>query len=129
LLTVVSSFTLAEMSDKTTLATFTLASGHNWAGVWIGSTAGMVMAGSLTIVIGRMLHQRLPGRLLHIQASLLLLLFGIWMLSDGALDSRPIAITAASATTLTAASIWLTGKALRRRRGREPTAARPPRAA
>src|SRR5262249_62350381 len=37
LLTVVSSFVLAEMSDKTSLATVTLASIHNWAGVWIGS--------------------------------------------------------------------------------------------
>ena len=37
LLTVVSSFALAEMSDKTTLATVTLASDHDWAGVWIGS--------------------------------------------------------------------------------------------
>ena len=41
LLTVVSSFALAEMSDKTTLATVTLASDHNWAGVWIGTTLGM----------------------------------------------------------------------------------------
>jgi len=38
LLSVVSSFALAEMSDKTTLATVTLASERDWAGVWIGST-------------------------------------------------------------------------------------------
>src|ERR1700730_13862292 len=40
-LTVVSSFVLAELSDKTTLATVTLASHHNWLGVWIGTTLGM----------------------------------------------------------------------------------------
>ena len=46
-LTVVSSFALAEMSDKTALATVTLASDHDWIGVWIGSTVGMVLADGL----------------------------------------------------------------------------------
>lgn len=40
LFTVVSSFALAELGDKTTLATVTLASDHHWAGVWIGTTLG-----------------------------------------------------------------------------------------
>ena len=44
---VVSSFVLAEMSDKTSLATLTLASDHDWAGVWIGSTLGFVTSLSL----------------------------------------------------------------------------------
>ena len=44
LLAVISSFVLAELGDKTMLATMTLASDHNWAGVWIGATAGMVLA-------------------------------------------------------------------------------------
>jgi putative Ca2+/H+ antiporter (TMEM165/GDT1 family) len=38
LLTVASSFALAEVSDKTSPATVTLASDHDWTGVWIGST-------------------------------------------------------------------------------------------
>ena len=33
-------FILAEMSDKTSLATVTLASDHDWTGVWIGSHPG-----------------------------------------------------------------------------------------
>src|SRR6185369_11137138 len=41
LLAVISSFVLAELGDKTMLATVALASDHNWAGVWIGATAGM----------------------------------------------------------------------------------------
>src|SRR5580693_8216787 len=60
LLTVVSSFALAEMSDKTSLATVTLASDHDWAGVWIGSTLGMVLADALAIGAGMLLHRRLP---------------------------------------------------------------------
>jgi Ca2+/H+ antiporter, TMEM165/GDT1 family len=69
LLTVVSSFVLAEMSDKTTLATLTLASDHDWAGVSIGSTLGMVLADGLAIGVGTWLHQRLPAQLVHVLAS------------------------------------------------------------
>ena len=97
LLTVVSSFMLAEMSDKTTLATLTLASDHDWAGVWIGSTLGMVLADGLAIGIGTWLHQRLPARVLHVLASLLFLVFGLWMLFDSALRWQPVAITVAPA--------------------------------
>lgn len=70
-LTVVSSFALAEMSDKTALATVALAGDHDWTGVWIGSTVGMVLADGLAIGVGTLLHQRLPEELLHVVASLL----------------------------------------------------------
>jgi putative Ca2+/H+ antiporter (TMEM165/GDT1 family) len=108
LLTVVSSFVLAELSDKTTLATLTLASDHDWVGVWIGSTLGMILADGLAIGAGMLLHQRLPERLLHALASLLFLLFGLWMLFDGAFGWRSVAIavtaTVALAATVAAAS-------------------------
>ena len=105
LLTVVSSFVLAEMSDKTTLATLTLASDHDWAGVWIGSTLGMILADGLAIGVGTLLHQRLPAQLLHVLASLLFLLFGLWMLFDSALGWRSVAIAVATAVALVAAIV------------------------
>ncbi|MGH3562635.1 MAG: TMEM165/GDT1 family protein, partial [Mycobacterium sp.] len=77
---VVSSFVLAELGDKTMLATVALASDHNWAGVWAGATAGMVLADAVAIVVGTLLHRRLPEHFLHIAASLLFLGFGLWML-------------------------------------------------
>src|SRR6476661_1849087 len=79
LLAVVSSFVLAELGDKTMLATVALASDHQWAGVWVGATAGMVVADAVAIAVGRLLHRRLPERFLHIMASLLFLLFGLWI--------------------------------------------------
>jgi Ca2+/H+ antiporter, TMEM165/GDT1 family len=91
-LAVVSSFALAEMSDKTSLATVTLASDHDWTGVWIGSTLGMVLADGVAIGAGTLLHQRLPEKLLHILASLLFLMFGLWMLFDSALGWRRVAV-------------------------------------
>lgn len=101
-LTVVSSFALAEMSDKTALATVTLASDHDWTGVWIGSTVGMVLADGLAIGVGTLLHQRLPEKLLHVVASLLFLTFGLWMLFDSALGWRWVAVAVTTAAVTAA---------------------------
>ncbi|MDX6502081.1 MAG: Ca2+/H+ antiporter, family [Blastocatellia bacterium] len=125
LLTVVSSFALAEMSDKTTLATVTLASDHDWAGVWIGSTLGMVLADALAIGAGVLLHRRLPQQLLHVLASGLFLMFGLWMLFDSALGWRSVAI-AVTAVVALAAVTAATAQTLRRRRTGASFAGRSP---
>jgi len=115
LLAVISSFVLAEMSDKTTLATLALASDHDWRGVWIGSTLGMVLADALAIAVGVLLNRRLPHRLLHALASLLFLTFGMWMLFDSALGLRPVAIAVTTGLVL-AAGTAVAAQTLRRRR-------------
>ncbi|MGO9927816.1 MAG: TMEM165/GDT1 family protein [Mycobacterium sp.] len=125
LLTVMSSFALAEMSDKTSLATVTLASNHDWAGVWIGTTVGMVLADGLAIGVGILLHQRLPEQLLHVLASLLFLLFGLWMLFDSALGLRSVAIAVTVAVALVAATATA-AQTLRRRRRQASIARRSP---
>ncbi|CAM4388199.1 hypothetical protein MB901379_04842 [Mycobacterium basiliense] len=125
LLTVVSSFVLAELSDKTTLATITLASDHNWVGVWIGTTLGMLLADGLAIAAGLLLHQRLPEQLLHVLASALFLLFGLWMLFDTALGWRSVALGVAAAVCLAAAA-GATAQTLRRRRTALATASDSP---
>jgi putative Ca2+/H+ antiporter (TMEM165/GDT1 family) len=109
LLAVVSSIVLAELSDKTTLATVTLASDHDWVGVWIGTTAGMVLANGLAIAAGILLHSRLPERLLHVLAGLLFLVFGLWMLFDSALGWRWVAV----AVTGTVLAVGVTVATLR----------------
>ena len=125
LLAVISSFFLAEISDKTTLATLMLASDHDWIGVWIGSTVGMVCADALAIAVGVLLHRRLPRQLLHVMASLLFLMFGLWILLDTALGWRPAAIAATTAVALTVAIVGLT-QTLRRRRTNASIAGRSP---
>ncbi|SPM33901.1 UPF0016 family membrane protein [Mycobacterium rhizamassiliense] len=125
LLAVISTFVLAEMSDKTTLATLTLASGHDWLGVWIGSTIGMVLADGLAIGVGVLLHRRLPRQLLHVLAGLLFLMFGLWILLDTALGWRPAAVAATSAVALAAAAAtW--AQTVRRRRTNASIAGRSP---
>lgn len=101
-LAVVSSFALAEVSDKTALATVTLASDHDWIGVWIGSTVGMVLADGLAIAAARLLHRRLPEKLLHVAASLLFVAFGLWILFDSALGWRGVAVAATLAVAIVA---------------------------
>jgi Ca2+/H+ antiporter, TMEM165/GDT1 family len=125
LLAVISSFVLAEMSDKTTLATLTLASDRDWTGVWIGSTLGMVLADGLAIGVGMLLHRRLPQQLLHGLAGLLFLMFGLWMLFDSALGWRSAAIAVTAAVALAAATA-AAAQTLRRRRSEASIARRSP---
>lgn len=115
ILTVVASFVLAELSDKTALATVTLASDHDWTGVWIGSTLGMVLADGLAIFAGTLLHRRLPEKLLHAAASLLFLAFGIWILFDTALAWPWAAVVAT--VGLAAATVAVAAVHAMRRRG------------
>ncbi|WP_277370705.1 TMEM165/GDT1 family protein [Rhodococcus rhodochrous] len=82
-LAVTSAFFLAELGDKTMLATITLATDNNWAGVWIGSTVGMVAADALAIVIGAVLGRHLPDNAIRYGAAALFFGFGAWMLGDG----------------------------------------------
>jgi putative Ca2+/H+ antiporter (TMEM165/GDT1 family) len=72
-------FFLAELGDKTMLATITLATDHGWFGTWLGSTLGMVAADALAIVVGRALGRRLPEKVIAYGAAALFFLFGIWL--------------------------------------------------
>ncbi len=119
LLAVVSSVLLAELGDKTMLASVALASDRNWLGVWLGATAGMVSADAVAIAVGTVLHRQLPEHLLHGAASLLFLVFGLWMLLDEALGWRPVAVVAVAGVVSLASAAALRRAVVRRR---EPTA-------
>jgi len=75
-------FFLAELGDKTMLATVTLATQQHWFPVWIGSTIGMVAADAMAIFVGRQLGTRLPERAVRFGAAALFVLFGVWLLIE-----------------------------------------------
>ncbi len=76
-------FFLAELGDKTMLATITLATQEGWLGTWIGSTVGMVAADALAIVVGARLGRRLPDRQIRMGATAAFAIFGLLLIADG----------------------------------------------
>ncbi|WP_040766667.1 TMEM165/GDT1 family protein [Tsukamurella sp. 1534] len=81
-LAVISAFFLAELGDKTMLATITLTTQHDWFGVWVGSTVGMVAADALAIAVGALLGSKLPERAIAVGATVLFFAFGGWLLAE-----------------------------------------------
>ncbi|GAB1644798.1 TMEM165/GDT1 family protein [Krasilnikovia sp. MM14-A1259] len=82
ILAVGGAFFLAELGDKTMLATITLATQHGWFGTWLGSTVGMVAADALAIMVGRLLGRHLPEKAIKYGAAALFAIFGIWLIVE-----------------------------------------------
>jgi len=55
--------------------------------------------------VGAVLHKRLPEHFLHGAASVLFLLFGLWLLFDGALGLRWVALGVTAAAALATATV------------------------
>ena len=96
---VTSAFLLAELGDKTMLATVTLAADRDWVGVWIGSTLGMVVADGLAILVGVVAGKHLPERIIQLVAAALFLVFGVYMLLEAAFPAASAFLIAAGAIT------------------------------
>lgn len=77
------SFFLAELGDKTMIATLALAAREDPLWTWLGATLGLIAADVGAIVAGRILGVRLPERLLRRLAAAAFLVFGIVLLIDG----------------------------------------------
>ena len=91
---VMSAFFLAELGDKTMLATITLSADNDWLGVWIGSTVGMVAADALAIAVGAMLGKHLPERTIALGAAVLFFGFAAWLLYDGLTGASMVTVIA-----------------------------------
>jgi putative Ca2+/H+ antiporter (TMEM165/GDT1 family) len=87
ILAVGGAFFLAELGDKTMLATVALAADHGGllglTGVWLGSTVGMVAADALAIVVGQALGRKLPERVIKYGAAAGFAAFGAILLVEG----------------------------------------------
>jgi len=81
--TVAVAFFLAEMGDKTQLATVALAADFRTIiPVWTGTTVGMLIADALGIIIGIVLHKKLPEKQVKGFAAVTFILFGMWGLYE-----------------------------------------------
>jgi putative Ca2+/H+ antiporter (TMEM165/GDT1 family) len=72
---------VAEMGDKTQIATATLASQSSPVGVWIGATLGAASSGMVGAVAGNMIGHRISPRALQFASAVLFTLFGVAMLA------------------------------------------------
>jgi putative Ca2+/H+ antiporter (TMEM165/GDT1 family) len=131
--TVAIAFFLAEMGDKTQLMTIALGaeqavkvSGTGWivkaqqvVPTWMGTTCGMLIADSIGIIIGIVLHRHIPERLVKWVAACCFAGFGLLglhdasdeLLSVGASWNHPLLIIAVPITII---SMWLVARLTRR---------------
>jgi Ca2+/H+ antiporter, TMEM165/GDT1 family len=71
---------IAEMGDKTQIATATLAARSNPIGTWVGATIGEVASGMVGALAGSMVGDRISSSVLSWASAVLFALFGISML-------------------------------------------------
>jgi len=84
--TVAVAFFIAEMGDKTQLATVALAADFQTViPVWAGTTAGMLIADAIGIIVGIVLHKKLPEKQVKWFAAIAFILFGMWGLYEALL--------------------------------------------
>lgn len=81
--TVAIAFFMAEMGDKTQLATVALAAKYaTIIPVWMGTTAGMMIADAIGIIVGVVLGKQIPERVMKWGAALIFIFFGLYGLYD-----------------------------------------------
>lgn len=71
---------VAELGDKTQLATATLAAQGDPVLVWIGATVGIIMSAALGVLVGRFFGARLPEHVVRIGSAALFAAFGVVLL-------------------------------------------------
>lgn len=109
LLTIALTFFLAEMGDKTQLATVALAAGfHNPVSVFVGATAGMVAADGIGVLVGDLLLRRVSPALIKVLSAGIFVVFGFVTLYQAMGASwASYAVLGGLAVVTAAASCWL----------------------
>jgi putative Ca2+/H+ antiporter (TMEM165/GDT1 family) len=80
-LSVASAMFVAELGDKTMLATATLAAQGHPLQTWVGATVGIILAGMLGVLLGRAFGARLPERVTRVGSAILFAVFGAVLLA------------------------------------------------
>lgn len=75
--TVTIAFFMAEMGDKTQLATIALAVEYNTIiPVWMGTTIGMIISNGFGIIVGNVMGRHIPERAIKWSSALIFIVFG-----------------------------------------------------
>lgn len=76
-------FLVAELGDKTMLATAALAGNQPAIPTWLGASLGMILASGVAVGLAALAGARLPDRVVRVVAALGFLVFGVLLLIDG----------------------------------------------
>lgn len=71
---------LAELGDKTQLATMAFAAKYGWAKAFIGAILGLALVNLLGALIGDKIGDALPLEIIHKGAGVLFIVFGVLMI-------------------------------------------------
>jgi putative Ca2+/H+ antiporter (TMEM165/GDT1 family) len=81
ILTTFGSIFLAELGDKTQLATFCFAAeSHSKWSVFFGSATALVLTSALGCLLGSMVSQVVPPKYMNLGAGILFVVLGSWMI-------------------------------------------------
>lgn len=81
--TVTVAFFIAEMGDKTQLATIALAVRYNMIiAVWVGTTLGMVISNGFGIIVGMVMGKHIPEGAVKWAAAIVFMAFGVFGLYE-----------------------------------------------
>lgn len=109
--TVAIAFFIAEMGDKTQLATVALAAKYQTIlPVWLGTTFGMMIADGIGIIFGIVLGKRIPERTMKWVAAVLFIGFGLWGLYEYVPAGFWNAPLVSAGLLLLAGCIWLASR-------------------
>jgi putative Ca2+/H+ antiporter (TMEM165/GDT1 family) len=119
--TVAIAFFIAEMGDKTQLATVALAAKYQSVlPVLVGTTAGMLIADAIGIGIGIVMGKKIPERAVKWIAALIFIGFGLWGLYEYLPEDVLTApVIVAGIAIISLAVYWLGRNDLRRLTGQE----------
>jgi putative Ca2+/H+ antiporter (TMEM165/GDT1 family) len=106
--TVAIAFFIAEMGDKTQLATIALAvQYHTVIKVWMGTTLGMLVSNAIGIIIGIVMGKNIPEKFMKWFAALTFIAFGIYGLYEVLPKDTWSPAVIAGGTALLVISIYL----------------------
>jgi Ca2+/H+ antiporter, TMEM165/GDT1 family len=76
---------LAELGDKTQLATFALAAGTESSkiSVFIGAAGALIFSSLIAVLLGEAVSRFIPLNYIKIGASVFFIVVGVWMLYSG----------------------------------------------
>ena len=119
--TVAIAFFIAEMGDKTQLATIALAVQFNTIlNVWMGTTLGMLVSNAVGIIVGIIMGKNIPEKFMKWFSALIFIAFGSYGLYEGLPEHTRSPAVVSGVMTLLLISIYFLLRLIRKKTPTSP---------